>query len=369
MDKEGTGNVKKEDVCNYVTKSPEMGELYGIDFKNLSYNLKVFPSKNHNYLSFEEFLLFLQTTRILPGTKAENICLLNQETLDIFKEIFFKLDKYEDLIVKRETLVSEIKKDIRIKPLLNKVAVHVGEVDKHLLLESLLSQIEEEAKGEQNKNKEYISLTQFLKYFTNYQTPKSLCLCENRETKRSNNFHKEENNFDLLEITPEIQRFLRQNFDTLLEKNSTLVETIFLIDKLRSEELYDVYKKAFARRKCLESGLGDETVEEVLNRMEFEANKYLCWSEFIAYFTRRGKLKESWNEVEENQPSLNDEEEDLNENNHESEEDEDEDEEDIINPQNSQERVQTENTPNRGSKSIIFLIQFNKEEEGGENIE
>lgn len=101
-------------------------------------------------------------------------CLLPREILDALKEIFENADRHGDLVVKRSELLTKVRADVRIIRSLHKPAVHIPELNKKLPLERILNQIEQEeknAKGDQKKAKEYISLNQFMKYFTNYHIP------------------------------------------------------------------------------------------------------------------------------------------------------------------------------------------------------
>ena len=103
--------------------------------------------------------------------KFKNVCLLPKEIIDILKEIFHNLNKNNDLAIQRKAIINKVRSDERITRVLHKPAVHLSRTEKILTLDMILDQIEQEeiqATGESKKSKEFISLSQFLKYFTNY---------------------------------------------------------------------------------------------------------------------------------------------------------------------------------------------------------
>ena len=103
-----------------------------------------------------------------------NPCLLSNEILDALREIFEEADQHGDFVVSRAEVLAKARADVRIIRNLHKPAVYLPDLDKKLTLERVLNQIEQEekgARGDQKKAKEYLSLNQFMKYFTNYHVP------------------------------------------------------------------------------------------------------------------------------------------------------------------------------------------------------
>lgn len=342
--KDASELVDKEDICDYVLKSPEILELYDIDPVNLRSDLYAFPSDHRDAIHFEEFLTFLQNTRnaaegklrqttegqsalktksdikkksavrfTTEGTrskspkkghfpKPENLCMLSEETLDTIKEIFHEVDKYEDLIVKRQVLIKRLRDDVRIARVLHKPAIHIVEIDKYFSMDRLLRQIEEEettAVADQKKTKEYISLNQFLKYFTNYETPDDLAekmgdtKPSPRKSARSTKGATlgDEDDQDIIEVAHKHMEFFQKQFELLPKKRGAYVDTMQLIDGIRGGDYYSLCKREPGRRKAAKFTLQPENIEEVLNRMENEGEKYINWDDFTQYFTRRGRPK------------------------------------------------------------------------------
>jgi len=341
MRKDGAENVDKEDICEHVLRSPEVLELYDIDAANLRRDLYAFPSKDRDSLFFEEFLSFLEQSKHVAANasleqipemgqsgfkksaskfkksgvrfspdrksarqKVENQCMLADETLETIKEVFHEVDKHEDLIVKRAVLVKRLREDVRIARVLHKPAVHIIEIDKFLSLERLLRQIEEEettAIGEQKRAKEYISLNQFLKYFTNYETPDDLAEKMQEFNKTQTSFRKsptksvkggfDEDDQDIIELATKHMDFFRKVFDSMPKKRQSYVETMSFIDRIRGDDHYIGSRRDPARRKANNFTLPSENIEEVINRVETEAEKYISWDDFVQFFTRRGRPK------------------------------------------------------------------------------
>ena len=331
----------KEDINNYLLKSSELLELYNLETKNLHQSILQFPSEDPNSLNFYEFLDFLNGKKISnqseifespvkvksalkdrekepnkelkvifsieekentiqtekPKAQTQNNCMLNENTINLIKEIFYEIDKYEDLIVKRQVFVQKLREDVRLKRTLKEPAVHIVDLSKYLSLEKLLNQIEEEetrASGDQKRAREYISLKQFLKYFTDYETPSFNLLGNVGENKRQitdNEIKLKENDQEdeIIELCEENINFFEGVFKEMSNNGKETVETIFLIDKIRGDERYKIFKKDLARSSPGSLDIGCETIEEVINRLEMEAEKFIQWEEFLAFFTIRGR--------------------------------------------------------------------------------
>ena len=258
---------------------------------------RVSPSKNKNNNEYKEAAVSfsLEEKEEKSKAKIQNMCMLSEDTINSIKEIFYEVDKYEDLVVKRQILVQRLREDIRMKRFLKEPAVHIIELDRHLSLEKILNQIEEEetkAKGDQKRSKEYISLTQFLKYLTNYETP-PIHLLGNIELNQRGDVPKQkidDQEDDCVDLCKESLKFFEDIFKEMNQIQG-FVETIYFVDTIRGDERYKTFKKDLARRSSGSLDLGCETVEEVINRLEMEADKYINWEDFISFFTIRGRPK------------------------------------------------------------------------------
>jgi len=354
MKKGDKPNVSKDEIENYILKSQEIIDLYDIDPVNLKDDLAHFPSKYKASMSFEEFLAFLCNPQMgydqsqeyaaeqiaqeislnrsgdqIPqkatsfaepvevirrelgrdkgnyqpnekvkramekvNKKFENVCLLNDEIIETLRDIFHNLDKYDDLAVPRLELVRKVRDDVRIARHLHKPAVHITEIDKHLSLERILRQIEDEerdAMADQKKAKEYISLNQFMKYFLNYETPADLADKIQVSGKKKSKKVTEDDDDEFVELLAEHLQFFKDTFDALPRKHDAFVETIILLDEIRGNEYFPSIKGALGRKKSKNHDLPNETIEETINRIENEAEGFISWDEFSQFFTRRGR--------------------------------------------------------------------------------
>lgn len=69
-------------------------------------------------------------------------CMLSQGTIHYFEEVFNRIDKHCDLIVKRAEYISTLACDPLIKKELNLAAVHETEFDRHVSLRRIFERIE-----------------------------------------------------------------------------------------------------------------------------------------------------------------------------------------------------------------------------------
>ena len=218
-------------------------------------------------------------------------CLLTEECVSIMKEIFQKLDKYGDLVVTRHILVKEIREDPRMKKYLNKGVVWLQDINREVALRKVLHQIEEEEllkanqldEGDQNfiSTKKYISWSQFLEYFTNYRKNQQV-------TNIDQKFKKD--NFDdqnQIEMSGKLMEQLKREFGKL-ENTEGYVKILDYLDECRNSLEIRKSFQTNGRTKGRYCNLPDETLEQVLVRIQKEADEFIDWDEFIQFFTKRG---------------------------------------------------------------------------------
>jgi hypothetical protein len=347
MPQDERGEVGKDEVLNCILQNGEICELYEINKGSLNYELAQFPSRHPSNLTFSEFVTFLKMPRkvkalpakgvalksgrksdkkksvaeiLSPGKsnkggesrvkfempatqgilqqnkKFENVCLLPKETLETFKEIFSALDRHEDLVVSRLEYLKQLRRDVRISRLLHKPAIHIQGLEKTLTLERVLTQIEEEetqSSGEAKRSKEFISLSQFMKYFLNYELPAGMQATATSQAKTSGKRKDvrvlEDDDSNLVELSQEACDFFAGVFDNMEKRTGNYVVTILLIDEIRAQDTYQLIKQQVGRRKAAKYVLPSETIEEVIDRIENEAENSIDWKEFMEFFTKRGR--------------------------------------------------------------------------------
>lgn len=69
------------------------------------------------------------------------------------------------------------------------------------------------------------------------------------------------------------------------------VTTSELIEYVRRSPLYSELRKRVVRLQSKKGELPQETLEQLLKRIEENAEEYLTLPEFMSYFTRRGSPK------------------------------------------------------------------------------
>lgn len=63
------------------------------------------------------------------------------------------------------------------------------------------------------------------------------------------------------------------------------------LENVKLNVFYSNYYRTLARRKAKKFDLEDEAFQDVLDRMETEAEEYLDFEEILEFFTRRGRPK------------------------------------------------------------------------------
>ena len=125
-------------------------------------------SRSHHYTEISESEF---PTNEALNTNLDTACVLTEEDIFTMQEIFDKMDVHEDLILNRKEFIQALREDIRILKILHKPALYLSKVDRHMTLDRLLFQIEEEANVKSEviqKTKEFISWNQFISYFEDY---------------------------------------------------------------------------------------------------------------------------------------------------------------------------------------------------------
>lgn len=210
------------------------------------------------------------------------------------RNVFKDLDRTGDLTINRKILISSLRKDIKIAQSLGNPAVYLPKYDKVLILDRLFHQIErEEFYGEEinRKAKENISWQHFISHFLNYKRMFFI----SREL-----FHKIKKKIDLktifddqelLDLSQDHLIFFKEAFETLEKTPENYVYVSDLLKFIRNSQKYEYMSQENARRVSEKFSLPNEKIDEVLKRLEKEADDHLDWDEFLEFFTRRGRPK------------------------------------------------------------------------------
>lgn len=285
-------------------------ELYNLIPSSLNISLSHFASELPGLLNFKEFCHFLKNPRdVLPTSslsytkdsllplklaqirELSNTNLLSEQDMIQIEKIFTKLDKSGDLIVSRRELISVIRKQMFEK--LGLPAIYIAKIDKVLTLERLLYQIErEEYNGDENimAAKKNISWLHFIKYFKEYKKidfPSRDVFWNSKPLIKHEIFDDQ----DFIDISADILGVFKTQFDGLEMSNEGLVNTDELIVKIKGLNQWKFFKVESARRNAEKFGIKNESVGEVIDRIQKEADDFIDWDEFLEFFTKRGRPK------------------------------------------------------------------------------
>lgn len=287
-------------------------ELYNINPKNLVSELNSFDSSHPNCLSLKELIQFLKLPRDFVLNVADfskeklksmkqslitdlpNVCLLSDDQINAMRNVFKELDKTGDLAVNRRLLIRNLRKDLKISQILHRPAIYLPKFDKVLILDRVFHQIErEEHYGEEinRKAKENISWQHFIAHFLNYRRVFFISRELFHKLKRKTDLKMVFDDQDLLDLSPEQLAFLKEVFDSMEKTPENYVYVPNLLKNLQKSPKYEYFCQENARRASEKFCLPNETVLQVLRRIEKEADDHLDWDELLEFFTRRGRPK------------------------------------------------------------------------------
>ena len=269
-----------EKVLNEIEELPENNEIYAETAAS---------RKRKNFLTSVKDERTMHEIQKMTG-KFENFCVLSEEKLDLFRQVFNKLSNSDDddTLVNRLAFAKQIREDESIRKILREAAVYISEYDEYVSLERVLKQIENDFKNAParlKKSKENVSLAQFLKFFTNYELNKAKGLDEEDDE----NGDADADDSEEVDIKPDRLQFFKDIFDSIpKDKNNNADKEAFL-QYLRDTEYYNAVCEEVARKKAILFDLPAETIAETINRVSKEADASLAWDDFKQFFTRRGR--------------------------------------------------------------------------------
>ena len=227
-------------------------------------------------------------------TDLPNICLLNDEEIENMRNVFKELDRTGDLTVNRKLLISSFRKDLKISQYLPNPAVYLPKCDKVLILDRIFHQIErEEFYGEEinRKAKESISWQHFIAHFMTYKKVLFISRELFHKIKKKIDMKTIFDDQDLLDLSQDILNFFKEAFEGLEKSAENYIYLPDILKAIRNNQKYEFLSQENARRASEKFCLPNETISEVLKRMEKEADDHLDWDEFLEFFTRRGRPK------------------------------------------------------------------------------
>jgi len=96
-----------------------------------------------------------------------------------------------------------------------------------------------------------------------------------------------------MSLDKDVVEILESLFKQMEKTEGGFVKTIEFLNEIRSHQRYLKIAGLVGREKSDKFNLPTESVEETLNRIEKEADDFIEWTEFMEFFTRRGRPKYS----------------------------------------------------------------------------
>ncbi|CAD8106877.1 unnamed protein product [Paramecium primaurelia] len=290
IDNKQVGLIDKIQTIKYLISNPEIMEAFNINPKDLNQQVNKFPTKQQGVFTQNEFTRFLQKYKSQYDHEAfgglshvsqqqqVSSCLLNEDQIQILKNIFDTLQN--DMIAQRKELIQAFRNDIQVVRMLHVQAAYVSAIDKILNLETILSQLEAQA-----FEFPYISWKQFMDAFE-YDAMVSKQQLSFATLKES---QKQVDDQDRIDAPEELQQLIKEQFNKIVMDD--YVTAFDLIECIRRAPLYSQLRKQIIRKQSKKSDIKEETLEQILKRIEETAEEYLTFQEFMSYFTRRGQPK------------------------------------------------------------------------------
>jgi hypothetical protein len=254
--------------------------------------------------------------------KTGSECVLHHSHIEIMHEVFKETDKFNDQIVKRSSLIENLKENKAVQKFLDQEAVKIDRKHK-LTVDDVLKDIhkdqylhdDSEAEGDFN-HKEFITWDEFVDYFENYKTPEEK-LREKEDEKRNRKTFKTDRekkaemtqkieeekdrrlenlprfrSDDIIDAEEEYLDILFDVFDSCVrsKENPNAIDSLEYFMILKKEPKVVRINDTIAREPDGHSRVATETFAEVFYRMEKEhEDRYIDWPTVLEYFTKRGR--------------------------------------------------------------------------------
>lgn len=250
---------------------------FRIDQKWFYSDLEMADTKRKGLMSVEEVTQFLVENKLKqhpeielvdPGytAKTKSNCLLGTSELNRLEELFESIDKLDDKIVPREELISVIYCDEYMISRLNNPAINIPQLNKTVALKQVLELILKEyrgARGESKKKaKEYITLKQFLGYFS--EIPVDSLQEEIPSTQESVIFDMDAEHLELL----------KDIFDRVPRVYQNYIAAIDFVEECRRDPQFKLIQEDICRIQSVETRLAAESIKLVVNRIGQETDEF-----------------------------------------------------------------------------------------------
>ncbi|KRX05947.1 hypothetical protein PPERSA_01025 [Pseudocohnilembus persalinus] len=228
----------------------------------------------------------------------DGMCVLPEKIVDILREGFIEVDKYDDYIVNREKLINHLLKSQNLNQHLSRPAVKDEITEKVVNIQEVLQSIlleQEMAIGEEKQGLEFITWNQFYQYFKNYDFAKVKQQKQKQQQIKMQTLSNQEKNelknqeINIFDIKNEDLEIIKDLFDMMEHIKNDYVNIEDFVLSCKQDFQFQSIAKNFARGYSEETGIDQETVEECLDRVLCEADSYVTWEELEKFFSRRGR--------------------------------------------------------------------------------
>ena len=300
LDKDNSGTIDKVELMQEFHQNPDLAELFGLrEHAEHPHYMERFEEVFSNIglsgkfeFSFEDLVDFfgMQTQpekqkvsreKKKPTSKGiikeeQPVCLLTNKHMELLEDVFLFADKYQDLALKRSELVNAMRANEKVAKILNVDSVRISDYQV-LNLETMLEFIEFDGEGPE----EHITWNQFLDYF--FSKPKTV----NSEAGI------EDPSLDEVDLPNYYLQIIENLFESLPFRSHNKVSTFDLISGMREDSQIKGFLSMTSRENYDFCSIGRESLGEVLNRMEKEADSLISWADVKAFLSRRGRPKSS----------------------------------------------------------------------------
>lgn len=320
LDKDHSGMVDKVELFQEFHQNPELARLFGfVELVDSPRYLQRFNEifdrlgvSNTHEITLDEFLLFFEkytksmnkvekpvhaspikkdkspkkvihkkqsaSAKSLHSEKENQpICLIPHKHMVKLEDIFNSLDMHQDYVVRRGELIDTMMQDPKIIKILHLDALRISNFQV-LDLESMLTYIKNDGDGDE----EFITWNQFLEYF--FVQPIF-------EEGKFNDILNPQ--LDEIDLPAKYMAKIQEIFEGLPKQSFNKVSTYDFVKAIKFDPETSGILDYTARIPKNLSHIPEETVENVLNRIQETADSLVSWVDVIAYFSKRGLPKDS----------------------------------------------------------------------------
>jgi hypothetical protein len=204
--------------------------------------------------------------------RQETVCLLLPKHINLLESLFNYADEHQDFVVSRRKIYDTYFQDERVVKLLAIDAVKLSGVQT-LSLETMFEFMLQDGDGMD----ELITWRQLLNYF--YTKPELIESHKGTTDPRLEDY----------DLPEEYMQIVKELFDSMPRHTRDKVSTYKFLTTIRRDPQVKGFLSMRARETHKLSDIPGESLNELLARIEEEADAMITWHEVLGYFSRRGQ--------------------------------------------------------------------------------